>query len=56
MPRPSNEELQAELQEAVKQHNEANDVMNKCKTRVVEIQAILQDRAVSEPPEEEPTT
>ena len=60
MPRPSTEELQTELQEVVKQHNEANDVMNKCKTRVVEIQAILKDREISEPPKEEssetPTT
>ena len=56
MPRPSTEELQTELQEVVKQHNEANDVMNKCKTRVVEIQAILKDREISAPPKEEPTT
>ena len=56
MPRPSTEELQTELQEVVKQHNEANDVMNKCKTRVVDIQAILKDREISEPPKEEPTT
>tara|TARA_R100001224_G_scaffold35340_1_gene19922 strand:+ start:223 stop:393 length:171 start_codon:yes stop_codon:yes gene_type:complete len=56
MPRPSNEELQTELQEAVTKHNEANDVMNKCKTRIVEIQAILNDRMAIEPPKEEPTT
>ena len=57
MPRPSTEELQTELQEVVKQHNEANDVMNKCKTRVVEIQAFLKDRGVPpEPPKEEATT
>ena len=57
MPRPSTEELQAELQEVVKQHNEANDVMQKCKMRYAEIQAILKDRGVApEPPKEEPTT
>ena len=44
MPKPTTEELQAELQEVVKKHNEANDVMNQCKTRFTEIQAILKDR------------
>ena len=44
MPRPTDEELQAELQEVVKQHNQAQDVMNQCKTRFTEIQAILKDR------------
>ena len=44
MSKPTTEELQAELQEVVKKHNEANDVMNQCKTRFTEIQAILKDR------------
>ena len=44
MPKPTTEELQAELQEVVKKHTEANDVMNQCKTRFTEIQAILKDR------------
>jgi len=44
MPKPTTEELQAELQEVVRKHNEANDVMNQCKTRFAEIQAILKDR------------
>ena len=44
MPKPTTEELQAELQEVVTKHNQAQDVMNQCKTRFTEIQAILNDR------------
>jgi len=44
MPKPTDHELQTELQEVVRKHNEANDVMNQCKTRFAEIQAILKDR------------
>ena len=44
MPKPTTEELQAELQEVVAKHNQAQDVMNQCKTRFTEIQAILKDR------------
>jgi len=44
MTKPTDHELQTELQEVVKKHNEANDVMNQCKTRFAEIQAILKDR------------
>ena len=44
MPRPTNQELQAELQEVVKRHNDAIEIQNQCKTRFTEIQAILKDR------------
>tara|TARA_R100001591_G_scaffold23380_1_gene33107 strand:- start:393 stop:545 length:153 start_codon:yes stop_codon:yes gene_type:complete len=44
MPKPTIKELQAELQEVVQKHNKANDVMNQCKIRFAEIQAILKDR------------
>ena len=44
MPKPTTEELQAELQEVVTKHNQAQDVMNQCKPRFTEIQAILKDR------------
>ena len=44
MPKPTLEELQAELQDIVNRHNQAQDVMNQCKTRFTEIQAILKDR------------
>ena len=57
MTKPSDQELQAELANVVKEHNDANDVMQKCKIRYAEIQAILKDRGVpSEPPKEKPTT
>ena len=57
MTKPSDQELQAELAKVVKEHNDANDVMQKCKMRYAEIQAILKDRGVSsEPPKEEATT
>ena len=44
MPKPTTEELQAELQEVVKKHNDAVEIQNQCKTRFTEIQAILKDR------------
>ena len=44
MPRPTDEELQAELKEVVTKHNQAQEVINLCKTRYTEIQAILKDR------------
>ena len=44
MAKKTTEELQAELQEVVTKHNQAQDVMNQCKTRFTEIQAILKDR------------
>ena len=55
--KPSDQELQAELAKVVKEHNDANDVMQKCKTRYAEIQAVLKDRGVPpEPPKTEQTT
>ena len=44
MSKPTTEELQAELQEVVTKHNQAQDVMNQCKTRFTEIQGIFKDR------------
>ena len=44
MPKPTTEELQAELQEVVTKHNQAQDVMNQCKTRFTELTAIIKDR------------
>ena len=59
--KPSDQELQAELAKVVKEHNNANDIMQKCKVRYAEIHAVLKDRGVPpEPPKEEssetPTT
>ncbi len=44
MDRPTDEELQTELAQVVQKHNQAQQVMNDCKTRAVQIQAILDDR------------
>ena len=44
MPKPTTEELQAELQDVINKHNQAQEVINQCKTRFTEIQAILKDR------------
>ena len=54
MAKPTTEELQAELQEVVKRHNDAMEIQNQCKTRFTQIQAILQDRQGES--KEEPTT
>ena len=44
MTRPTTEALYAEIQELVKEHNDALDVQQKAKTRIIEIQAIIKDR------------
>ena len=54
MAKPTDQELQAELQEVVKRHNDAMEIQNQCKTRFTQIQAILQDRQGAS--KEEPTT
>ena len=45
MTRPTTEALQTELKELVEQHNNAITTQQQAKQRIVEIQAILQDRA-----------
>tara|TARA_R100000781_G_scaffold42773_2_gene29350 strand:- start:143 stop:310 length:168 start_codon:yes stop_codon:yes gene_type:complete len=44
MTKQTDQELQAELQEVVKKHNDAIEIQNQCKTRFTQIQAILKDR------------
>jgi len=44
MAKPTTEELQAELQEIVKKYNQAQNIMNQCKTRFIELTAIIKDR------------
>ena len=44
MPKPTLEELQAELQEVVNRHNQAQEVVRKCQTRFTELSAIIKDR------------
>ncbi len=56
MTKPTIEELQAELQEVVNKHNQANAVMVQCKNRFAEIQAILSYVGESEIPATEAVT
>ena len=44
MTKPSTEQLKETLQQLVKQHNEALQVQNNCKERIIGIQAVIQDR------------
>ena len=44
MTKPSTEQLTETLQELVKQHNEAVQVQNNCKEKIIAIQAVIQDR------------
>ena len=44
MAKPTTEELQAELQEIVRKYNQAQNIMNQCKTRFIELTAIIKDR------------
>ena len=45
MARPTTEQLQTEIQELVNNYNESVDAQAKWKQRIIEIQAILNDRA-----------
>jgi hypothetical protein len=42
--KPSTEQLKETLQQLIKQHNEAVEVQNNCKERIIAIQAVIQDR------------
>tara|TARA_Y100000401_G_scaffold45558_1_gene34991 strand:+ start:1535 stop:1726 length:192 start_codon:yes stop_codon:yes gene_type:complete len=44
MTKKTDQELQTELQDVIKKHNEALETVNQCKTRAIQIQAILEDR------------
>jgi len=44
MTKPSTEELKETLQQLIKQHNEAVEVQQNCKERIIAIQAVIQDR------------
>tara|TARA_A200000159_G_scaffold28868_1_gene25512 strand:- start:94 stop:258 length:165 start_codon:yes stop_codon:yes gene_type:complete len=45
MTRPTTEALKTEIEELVEKHNDALQVQQDAKTRIIEIQAILKDRA-----------
>ena len=53
MAKPTNEELQAELEKAVDNYNKALQVQNECKAKIIAVRAVLADRA---PEEEEVVT
>ena len=44
MTRPTDQQLQEELAQVIQKHNDAQRVVDQCKTRFTEIQAILKDR------------
>ena len=48
MAKPTIEELQAELQEVVKKHNQAQDIVKQCQTRFTQLTAIITDRQEEE--------
>ena len=48
MPKPTNEELQAELQQVVTKHNQAQAVVKECEKRFTELTAIIKDRTTPE--------
>ena len=45
MSRPTTEDLQTEMQELVETHNNAVKIQQDAKQRIIEIQAVLKDRA-----------
>ena len=45
MTRPTTEALKTEIEELVEKHNDALKVQQDAKTRIIEIQAVLKDRA-----------
>ena len=48
MSKPTLEELQAELQDVVNRHNQAEEIVKQCKTRFIELTAIINDRTTPE--------
>ena len=48
MAKPTLEELQAELQDVVNKHNQAQAVMKETEKRFVELTAIINDRTIPE--------
>ena len=48
MSKPTLEELQAELQELVKKHNQAQTIVKNCEKRFIELTAIIKDRTTPE--------
>ncbi len=53
MTKPTTQEIQTEIQEVNNNHNQAQEIINQCKTRLIQIKAILDDRETSDT--EQPT-
>ena len=49
MAKKTDQELQTELQDVIQKHNDAQNIVQECKTRAIQIQAILEDRKPEEP-------
>ncbi len=48
MAKPTTKELQAELQDVVNKHNQAQAVVKECEKRFIELTAIIKDRTTPE--------
>ena len=48
MTRPTTEQLKETLQQLVTKHNEAVQVQNTCKEKIIAIQAVIQDRELED--------
>ena len=44
MTRPTTEELEIELEQVIKKHNQAQEIVRQCQTRFTELNAIIKDR------------
>ena len=44
MTKKTDQELKTELQTVIQKHNEALEIVNQCKTRAIQFQAIMDDR------------
>ena len=55
MTKPSTEELKETLQQLIKQHNEAVQVQQNCKERIIAVQAVIQDREDGDTNNTDPT-
>ena len=48
MAKPTNEELQSQLEKAVEDHNTDIQVQSECKAKIIALRAVLADRAPEE--------
>jgi len=44
MTRPTTEELETELEQVIKKHNQAQEIVKQCQKRFIELDAIIKDR------------